>query len=71
MQRLHRGPVGRTWSGAPLPVEILSGGLVYWAFREMYKIRHWKREDLCIAAALGNLDGEGGGLVLPGTLRDR
>jgi hypothetical protein len=33
--------------GAPLPgtwkVEILSGGFVYWAFREICKIRLWKR----------------------------
>ena len=46
---------------APLPgtweVEILSGGLFYWALRDICKIGLWKRAGLSIAAALGNWKG--------------
>ena len=59
-ERLHRGPVGRTWSGGSvtgdLKVEISTGGFVYWVVREICRIMLWNRAGLSIATALGNME---------------
>jgi hypothetical protein len=50
---------GGSFTGDSEEGETLSGDLVYWGHREIYRRRLWKGASLSIGAPLGNL-GEGG-----------